>query len=114
MERFDIEEKLDELTNLFDKWFINIIEPNHHNYESAKKEIISAFKSREWVSVDERTPKDKEVGVFPYGGVLVLKNGKDIMAYTHTYNLGDKKWYGYGQFAPTDNITHWMPLPVVK
>ena len=56
---------------------------------------------QEWISVNDRLPKDGQI-------VLTYKNGVyDIQAYEERRN----GWLCKGWFWSMATVTHWMPLP---
>ena len=69
--------------------------------EATLKMAITALREqeqREWISVSERLPEDKE---------LVLVTAKNCNPFTCWYNAPFRKWACSGWIE----ITHWMPLP---
>ena len=60
----------------------------------------------EWISVEERLPKEMQE-------VLVYRGHHSGLTNTYTY-LGNHGWeddHGYWGRTDDEGITHWMPLP---
>lgn len=56
--------------------------------------------SHQWISVDERLPKDDET-------VLTYSSYGYVLAY---YSEQDRMWFAYGNYGDI-NPTHWLPIP---
>lgn len=60
-------------------------------------------KQSEWISVDERLPKE---GV----DVLVALKFFDRVS-VDTDRIHSGRWFGYGPLRGVQYVTHWMPFP---
>jgi Asp-tRNA(Asn)/Glu-tRNA(Gln) amidotransferase A subunit family amidase len=80
------------------------------DYAVAFEMAIEALKANQWVSVEERLPKDEKPVLAYYG---FNKNGENfglMFIGTLTYFVFDKK--PHWQHESTGLfVTHWMPLP---
>ena len=62
------------------------------------------YRKQEWVSVDERLPKQRELVLCIWN----LENGC-LNNYGFARYQGDNVWYVSNEGMP--KVTHWMPLP---
>jgi hypothetical protein len=66
----------------------------------------AGYRKQEWISVDERLPKESEV-------VLAYSEKFGIIQRIYTSYKGEIRWWSDGCWSSTKQlgITHWMPLP---
>ena len=100
----DVREKLVEIlqdeNNPVWRWFPN----NATMAQLADYLINSGVTVQEWVSVDDRLPKD-DSDVLAYSRI-----GEESRIYPACYSNG--VWFDCVFNAPaTDTTTHWMPMP---
>ena len=104
----DVKGKLVELLDSFvyDDWFSN-------NY-IAEKLIANGVTVREWISVDDRLPDNKEhdwvlAQVAEDNGYMHIPK---VMEYRQSKNDWFEETYGWlSEHNGAFTVTHWMPLP---
>jgi hypothetical protein len=64
------------------------------------------YRKQEWISVDERLPRESEV-------VLAYSEKFGVLHRIYTTYKGETRWWSDEFWSTTEQlgITHWMPLP---
>lgn len=78
--------------------------PHKFNEEIADHLITNGVTVQEWISVDDRLPKD-------WTDVLVSSRFDFLETAVYTGTPGKWRVCWNGDMLEADSITHWMPLP---
>ena len=66
---------------------------------------------RKWIPVTERLPEPNAVDKYGFAKGYLVKTDRHVMMHTARYTGEWWILWGYHKVI-TDNVTHWMPLPV--